>query len=251
MHTIGMSCRRGTSTILGTIIFVGIMFTAVIPMFLVMNQADTLYEVRKFEVGRLDEEHAMENIFFYLETSIDPETEEPIITLVCYNRCEIAVNIIHIWINGELREVDYLIPPTGQDSLVLRDFVNPQTPDPVSFSIMIVTDKGNIFLPPFGNPEYSYDPEELIGSWEHDVYTIYIFMMEKRPQLHALITFLVTEGPDIIVFDEDLQNNLNGYPIGVPFDGDYLIVVTQFHDTLLFEGTRTVGPGNLATLVII
>ena len=36
--------RRGVASILGTIIFIGIMFTAIIPMYLVMKQADTLYE---------------------------------------------------------------------------------------------------------------------------------------------------------------------------------------------------------------
>ena len=257
MHTIGSSCRRrGISTILGVIIFVGIMFTAVIPMFLVMNQADTLQEIRKVEVGRLDEEHAMENIFFYLETSLenDPETgiDEPIITLVFYNRCEIAVKIIHVWINDTLREVGYLIPPNDYDSWILRDFVDYDILDPVSFSLMVVTDRGNIFLPPSGIPEYSYDPV-LGGSWKHDVYTIYIMMTETRPQLHLLITFLnpVPEEENIIVINDDLENNQEGYTRSVPFAGDYLILVTQGYDTILFDGTRTVGPDNTAVLVIV
>ena len=258
MHTTGMFYRkggRGTSTILGTMIFVGIMFTAVIPMLLVMNQANTLYEMRKVEVGRLDEEHAMESVFFHLETSIEPDPEtgidEPIITLEFYNRCEIAVKIVHIWINGELREVDYLIPPTGHDSWVLEDFVDPETPVPESFSVMAVTDKGNIFLPPSGNPEYSYDFDLGIGSWDHEVYTIYIMMTDTRPQLHLLVIFLNPEGDDITVISEDLPNNQEGYARGVPFAGTYLIVVTQFYDTILFGEPRTVTPQQSAALVII
>ena len=254
MHTIGSSCRRrGISTILGVIIFVGIMFTAVIPMFLVMNQADTLHEIRKVEVGRLDEEHAMENVFFHLETSIepDPETEidKPIITLVFYNRGELAVRIIHVWINDELRDVNYLIPPTGQSSWILGGFENPPPEEPLSFSIMAVTDRGNIFLPTSGNPEYSFILG--VGSWNHDVYTIYIMMTETRPQLHALITFLDPEGSDITVFNDNLDNNQEGYALGVPFPGTYLIIVTQFHETILFAEPRTVSPENLAVLVII
>jgi len=256
MCIIGMPChRRGTSTIYGVIIFVGIMFTAVIPMFLVMNQADTLYEMRKVEVGRLDEERAIENIFFNLETSIDPVTEEPIITLVFYNRCVIAVKIIHVWINGELREVDYLIPPTSDGELELRNVVDPQTTDPVSFSVRVVTDNGNIFLSSYGNPEYSYDPE-LGGNWEHDVYIIYILMTNKRPQLHILVNNThdyeeILIEPPITYFDEGVENNLDGYWIGVPHAGYYRIVVTQFQDTTLFDETRRLGPSNLATLVII
>jgi len=38
------------------IIFVGIMFTAVIPMMLVMRQADTLHEMRKHQLEIVDEE---------------------------------------------------------------------------------------------------------------------------------------------------------------------------------------------------
>ena len=253
MHTIDSSCRRrGISTIIGVIIFVGIMFTSVIPMFLVMNQADTLHEIRKIEVGRLDEEHAMENIFFHLETSLDPVTEEPIITLILYNRCELAIRIIHVWINSELREVNFLIPQTSDGSFELRDFVDPETPVPETFFVKVVTDMGNIFLPPSGLPEYSYDPI-LGGGWEHDVYTIYIMMTDPRPQLHLWITFLDPdpEGEDIIIVNEDLENNQDGYWRGVPYAGDYIIVVTQFHDTILFDGTRTVGPYNQAVLVII
>lgn len=253
MCTIGSSCRRrGTSTIYGVMIFIGIMFTAVIPMLLVMNQADTLHEMRKVEVGRLDEERAMESIFFHLETSIDPATEEPIIKLVFYNRCVIAVKIIHVWINDGIREVNYLIPPNSNGEWELRNLMDPPYQDPEYFSVMAVTDKGNILLPLSGNPEYSYDPV-LGGSWEYNVYTIYIMMTDTRPQLHALITFLNPdpEESDIIVFDDDLENNQEGYSIGVPFAGTYLIIVTQFHDIQLFGDTRIVNPEHPAALVII
>jgi len=235
------------------IIFIGIMFSAVIPMLLVMNQADTLHEIRKVEVDRLDEEHALENIFFNLETSIDPDTDEPMIKLVFYNRCVIAVKIIHLWINDELRDVNYVIPPTSNKEWDLRNLVDPPYHDTASFSVMAVTDKGNIFLPTSGNPEYSYDPI-LGGSWEHDVYTIYIMMTEKRNQLHVLVIFIVPEGDDIPVFNDNLENNIDGYWINVPFEGNYHIIVTQFqeYDPPLFETTRPLGPpNNLATLVII
>jgi len=36
--------RKAISTILGTLIFISILFTAVIPMFLTMNQADVMLE---------------------------------------------------------------------------------------------------------------------------------------------------------------------------------------------------------------
>ncbi len=36
--------KRGVSTILGTLIFVGIIFSAYVPMTLVMKQVDNIYE---------------------------------------------------------------------------------------------------------------------------------------------------------------------------------------------------------------
>jgi len=239
------------------------MFTAVIPMFLVMNQTDTLHEIRKVEVGRLDEEHATESVFFHLETSIDFDSEagvnKPIIKLVFYNRCEIAVKIVHVWINGEPREVNYLIPPTGQDSWVLRDFVDPQTTDPVSFSLMAVTDKGNILLPPSGNPEYSFNPDSLIGSWEHEVYSIYIMMTQKRSQLHILVIRTnefdgAPIEPHTTIFNDGVAMNLDGYLIGVPYDGTYRVIVTWLHEIELTEdgGAEVrLGEDCLAALVII
>ena len=263
MHTIGSSCRRrGTSTVFGVMIFIGIMFTAVIPMFLVMNQADTLQEIRKVEVGRLDEEHATESVFFHLETSIDFDSEagvnKPIIKLVFYNRCEIAVKIVHVWINGELREVNYLIPPTGQDSWVLRDFVEYDIGTPLSFSVMAVTDKGNILLPPSGNPEYSFILG-LGGSWKHEVYSIYIMMTQKRSQLRILVIRTnefdgAPIEPHTTIFNDGVAMNLDGYLIGVPYDGTYRVIVTWLHEIELTEdgGAEVrLGEDCLAALVII
>jgi hypothetical protein len=57
--------RKGVSTILGTLIFIGILFTSVIPMFLVMKQADIIYTQTDLERKRLDEEREREAIEVY------------------------------------------------------------------------------------------------------------------------------------------------------------------------------------------
>ena len=45
MHTKNtLYLKKGVSTILGTLIFMGIIFSAYIPMTLVMKQADNIYE---------------------------------------------------------------------------------------------------------------------------------------------------------------------------------------------------------------
>ncbi len=186
MYAIGTSChsRRGTSTIFGVLIFVGIMFTAVIPMLLVMNQADTLYEMRKVEVGRIDEERTREEIYFHLETEIG---DEPIITLKINNRGEFAVKMTRVWINDEPRPVDYFLPPISENEFEIGDLIDPESTESVSFSIIMATDNGNIFSPYSGTPTYN---PELGGSWEHDYYRIYIMMTDLEIQLHIFVNLI-------------------------------------------------------------
>ena len=59
MHTRHTMCRKkrlGISSILGTIIFVGILFSVYVPMTLVMKQADNIYErkIHEAKIGDFD-----------------------------------------------------------------------------------------------------------------------------------------------------------------------------------------------------
>ncbi len=111
-----------------------------------------------------------------------------------------------------------LISPTSNGELELRNLIDPA--DPVySFSIMVVTDKGNIFLPNSGTP--TYDPSGE-GSWEMDFYTIYIMMLNKDSQLHILVKM-----GDTVYFDYPVENEKSGYAISVRDPGTYQIVVTK------------------------
>ena len=246
MRIIGLSFRRGTSTVFGTIIFIGIMFTAVIPMFLFMRQADTLHEMRKYELTIMDEERAREEIFFHLETEI---VDEPIITLKINNRGALAVRITRVWINDEPRPVDYFLPPISQSEFELVDLIDPESPDPVSFSLMIVTDQGSLFAPYSPNP--TYDPI-LGGSWEHDFYRIYIMMTNLESQLHIFVTLV---DPPEVCFDYDVDNNKPGYRISVPAPGQYQVVVTKLlgmpNQEILIDTTIEVSSDFPTALVIL
>lgn len=152
MHTTSILYRRGrngTSTILGTLIFVGIMFTAVIPMLLVMNQANTLYEIRKVEVRRMDEEHSREDISFYAYTLDDPEE----ISVKIENRGDALVKIVRVWINdvehqpqeGNIQSMATMV--LGPFPVVLESTT--------SYTVKVVTEKGNSFSSEAGTLYYS------------------------------------------------------------------------------------------------
>ncbi len=141
MHTIGSSChRRGTSTILGVIIFVGIIFTAVIPMFLFMKQADILHEIRKVEVGRLDDERRGEDIHVYV---FNETTSPDNLTLRVENWGDFSINIKRIWINDTFYPLDnFYVPPKNALEEELSDFA--PVPD-TRYFIKVTTDRGNVF----------------------------------------------------------------------------------------------------------
>lgn len=140
MYFIDSSCRRGTSTILGTLIFVGILFTAVIPMFLVMRQADIFYEKEKFNVGLLDEERKNEDIRVYVfPTPGSPEP--PSLTVRIENRGDILVRVVRIWVNDQEIESDCAVQSMSEADMDPFDV----SALPGNYSIKVTTDKGNKF----------------------------------------------------------------------------------------------------------
>ena len=166
MCIIGTSRRRGTSTILGTIIFVGIMFTAVIPMLLVMNQADTLHEMRNVEVGRLDEERKYEDLNVYVFNHSDSSES---LTLRVENWGDFSVNINRVWVNDTYYILDgFYVPPKG----LLEEELTGFTPIPdTNYTIKVTTDRGNVFFVDSGSiycDEY--------GNWKTGTFAIVFYI---------------------------------------------------------------------------
>ena len=131
--------KRGVSTILGTIIFIGIMFTSVIPMMLVMKQADTIYTQKVHEMESRDDERSSEilvvNAFPVNSTSTELKIEVENIGVV-------SVKIIRVWIN----DVDYSendIIKTGDTTDIGPYGVAVE--NGTSYSIKVITERGNSF----------------------------------------------------------------------------------------------------------
>jgi len=145
--------RSGTSTILGTLIFIGIMFTAVIPMILVMRQADIFYETEKFEGGRLDEEHSREDIDFYAYTELEHSVD---ICVRIENRGDAPVKIVRLWINDVEKFQDG--HPQGENikSMETMNLYNltVDLQNLTSYTVKVVTEKGNVFSSKAGTLHY-------------------------------------------------------------------------------------------------
>ena len=134
--------RKGVSTILGTLIFIGILFTSIVPMLLVMNQADTIYEQRKLEVTRSDEERARESVYVLVYPT--GEAAPGNLTIEANNRCEMSVKVVRIWINDTIYSDESIISSMSQ--LELGSFnVSPPEGKNSTYDVRVTTERGNVF----------------------------------------------------------------------------------------------------------
>jgi len=139
VSTTGTSYRKGTSTIMGTLIFVGIIFTAFIPMMLVMRQADTIYEMRKHELEILDQERSSEDIYIYIYPDAILTSS---LKVTAQNKGELVTRLVSLWINDEYYPLNVDLQSMDETQGL---GIYPLTPmDDESFFITVTTDRGNI-----------------------------------------------------------------------------------------------------------
>ncbi len=173
-HQVGVNMiykkRRGVSTILGVVIFIGILFTAVIPMQLVMQQADYMLERKKLEMGVKDDERSKETlqVVAYPNTSNSSEMYVRI-----ENKGEVAAKIVRIWFNDDYQTNDTVV--STKDNVNMGPF--PVSPNNNSFNtIFVVTERGNTFSSLTGSLYYSD------GTWYTTQLSITVFILNDQGQ---------------------------------------------------------------------
>jgi len=131
--------KKAVSSILGTLIFIGILFSAVVPMMLVMKQADVILEQKKLEVQRLDEERIREDLALYAYPNGLSS-----ITVKVHNRCEVPIIIRRIWINDEEQDIDCLVSPVEVKEI--GSYSITFIPDQINtYRVRITTARGNVY----------------------------------------------------------------------------------------------------------
>ena len=223
MRTIGSSSRRrGISSILGTIIFVGIMFTAVIPMFLVMNQADTFYEKAKFEVGWLDEDKRREDIHVYVFPTPDytPPSGLSSLTVRVENRGELLVRVVRVWVNDNPIESDSSVQAMSRIDMDPFDFL--AEPDS-SYSIKVTTDRGNEFASDSGTIKYLGG-----GEWETGMLVINVLIYYAPGGVYEIEVKQGSESGDHIIGSPYILHKSSGSAFTY-FDVSYLDSPNTYH----------------------
>ena len=156
MHCILYRKKRGVSTILGAIIFFGMVYTAFIPMLLVMQQADNFRERKLHEAGILDEEREYE----YVEVYPIPSLTEDTMNITLINVCEYPVEIVRLRINSTIIDVSTTISTLGTEE------IGPYPLSPAngsSYDIRVTTARGNVFASEVGVLYYTD------GEWESEI----------------------------------------------------------------------------------
>jgi len=223
---------------MGTLIFIGIMFTAVIPMMLVMRQADTLHEMSKHELGILDQERRDEEVYVY----VYPVTEDSTtLTLKVQNRGNLVVNVVQLWINDDPHILeDFVLQPMSWHQMVLDESTTGFTPVPETwYFIKITTDRGNIFSSDSGSLYYG------IGeTWEEGMFAInFLISYPAAGWFNIEIRQGGEEGPPLTGTPFQIHKSSSGPAFDffeVPSAATYYVKITK-NSELIYEEDVTIG----------
>jgi len=168
IHIITGRQRKGISTILGVLIFVGIMCTAYIPMLLVMKQADTIYTQKQLESERLDELRSAESVTVYTYPTGASFPNNLDVTVV--NKGVSYIVVTRVWINDNYQSVN--IPPIlpSEEKKIGSFNANPEGVK--NYNVKIATKNGNTFE---ASDSIRYD----IDHWDAQVFFIDVSITGK------------------------------------------------------------------------
>lgn len=141
MRSTRIMCGRrskGVSTILGTLIFIGILFTSVIPMMLVMKQADTVYTQTVHEMEAADQERENEAAEAY---AFPVNDSSPELKVRVNNIGVVPVKVVRVWINDDMFSCEMTI--TSQETKVIGPFEIEKVDG--AYVVKVATERGNCF----------------------------------------------------------------------------------------------------------
>lgn len=155
--------RSGMSTVLGMLIFIGVLFTCVIPLFLYVNSVNTIYNQEVLVMRNFDTDREMELITPYAHPC---EQSGSTVSVYVKNKCPFSVEIVMIWINDQKFSCSLLIPGMGYGTTIPIDIsgmLPTQSGETEHFNIKVTTTRGNT-VSSLTNP-LIYTKETTGGSW--------------------------------------------------------------------------------------
>jgi archaellum component FlaF (FlaF/FlaG flagellin family) len=214
--------RKGISTIMGTLIFVGILFTSVIPMYLVMKQADNIYtqNVHKMEISDQDRSREVIEAIAY-----PPSQTSPDLYIKVTNTGALPVEIMRVWINDD--SYSRYAQVASQNSQVLEKITI--TPlEGKTYTVTVTTKRGNSFASTSDTLYYHggewYTPSlgiHIIVLNTSGKYKIWVYSSTPRWNMDAPIQMAHDTGTSSLDHGDIECTQL------VPTPGEYTVVVQK------------------------
>ena len=173
-HTMCRKKRPGVSTILGTLIFVGIIFSAYVPMTLVMKQADNIYERKIHEAKISDADKGAEDVWVYAYG----EAGSTELTVYVSNRGANEITIVRVWRNDDSTEVSETIAPKSSAELGPYDVAGAESP----LKVKVTTEKGNIFECNLGSVLF-----DGVNGWYTPSFAVSVVIMNDWGQYEIIV----------------------------------------------------------------
>lgn len=149
IHTLHNKKRRGITTILGTLIFISILFTTLLPMQITMLQTDT-YEsqlIQELDITNSEKKQEKVSLVAYPTSTTGNSLKVRI-----QNTGTIDIKIVKLWIKNQMFLVDETID-RGQIRIV--GSYNVELLPNTFYPVKAVTERGNLFGSNAGNMIYT------------------------------------------------------------------------------------------------
>ena len=134
-----------------------------------MKQADVLYERKKLEMARLDEEGERETMMLYaFPRSI---TEPQWLNVTAYNQCEFSINLLRLWVNDTEIPLSVTVPSMGSANVTSYQ-INATNGN--SYQVRATSERGNVYTSQTGTLAFNG------GEWETETVGINL-IFPSRP----------------------------------------------------------------------
>ena len=134
--------RRGLSTVLGMLIFIGVLFTCVIPLFLYVNEVNSVYDQTVHEMSNFDLERTQErcDAFAYPLSSTSDY-----LNVYIKNKCALDVKIERVWVNNIYYEFDNATAPAMDQCNIINLNVSQQKIIETQLLIKVISTRGRSY----------------------------------------------------------------------------------------------------------
>jgi len=215
--------KDGISTVLGMLIFIGILFTCVIPLFLYVNQVNSYYDQAVIEMEHIDEDKQREMIDVY---AYPFNTTSKAIYVYVKNQCPFSVEVIRIWVNDHCYNYTLKVPGLGwnvTEAIDLTGILPVQ--GNITIDTKVTTRRGNI-ISSLVNPLYY----SAAAGWSSSGTLSINVVINRDHQGTDTFNINVTKiGTGEVICNEDIRliGNTKSYikKVGLPQEGAYIAIV--------------------------